>query len=408
MTDAQKLQLAAATARKELRALALKDDATAEDITAASARVDDLEARAAVLTAAEVAENGPAVVTTEDSEGREVRALEGRVEVRNYIGAAFDGGAVGGAEGEYNAALKIGARDFPLRLLAPEVETRATTDVDGAATQVSWLDRVFAGSAASHIGVTMPSVSPGVSSYPVTTAGPTAAQRGRAEAAADAAWTVGVTEVKPTRNAVRVVFTSEDAARLPGLEQALRRDMRAALVAGIDKAIFVGDSGANEDAGDITGFQTAGIGEVTVKQTDKIKAAKTLEVFVDLIEGLYAGSLGDLRIVSSVGAARLWLKTIAAATVENQTVAQFLMASGLSWMTRADIDTATAAGDFGAFIGLGRGIAGSAVAPVWESARLILDPYSGAARGETALTLQTLWGFAIPRTANYKRLKFVA
>ena len=305
-------------------------------------------------------------------------------------------------------ALKIGARDFPLRLLAPEVETRATTDVDGAATQVSWLDRVFAGSAASHIGVGMPSVSPGLSSYPVTSAGPTAAQRGRAEAAADAAWTVGVTEVKPTRNAVRVVFTSEDAARLPGLEQALRRDMRAALVAGIDKAIFVGDSGANEDAGGITGFQTAGIGEVTLKQTDKIKAAKTLEVFVDLIEGLYAGSLGDLRIVSSVGAARLWLKTIAAATVENQTVAQFLMASGLSWMTRADIDTATAAGDFGAFIGLGRGIAGSAVAPVWESARLILDPYSGAAKGETALTLQTLWGFAIPRTANYKRLKFVA
>ena len=46
-------------------------------------------------------------MTGEDAEARERRALEGRVEVRNYIGAAFDGGAVGGAEGEYNA----GAQD---------------------------------------------------------------------------------------------------------------------------------------------------------------------------------------------------------------------------------------------------------------------------------------------------------
>ena len=204
-----------------------------------------------------------------------------------------------------------------------------------------------------------------------------------------------------------MVFSSEDAARLPGLELALRRDMQAALVAGIDKAIFVGDDGANENVADITGFQTASISESTLTQANKVKADKTLEVFADLIDGQYAGSLGDMRIVTSVGAARLWIKTIAASTVENQTLAQFLMASGLKWMTRGGIDTATANGDFGAFIGLGRGIAGPAVAAVWESAKLIADPYSKAATGETALSLQTLWGFQIPRTANFKRLKFV-
>ena len=406
MTDAQRLQLAATEARKELRALALNDDATAEQIAEATGKVDALEARAAVLTAAEDAENGPDKFTAEDAEARELRALEGRVEVGRYIGAAVDRQSVDGAEAEYNAALKMGAGAFPLRLLAPEV--RATTDVDAGANAGAWLDRVFAQSAAMHLGVSMPSVPVGVRTYPVTTGGASAAQRGRSEAAADAAWTVGVTEVKPSRNAVRVVFNAEDAARLHGLEGALRRDMRMALVEGIDRAIFLGDDGANENVADITGLQIAAIGESTLTQALKVKPADTLGVFADLIDGVYAGSLGDLRIVTSVGTSRLWLKTIANNAVENQTLAQFLTASGLSWMTRGGIDTATADGDFGAFIGLGRGIQGAAVAPVWEAAKLINDPYTGAAKGEVALTLQTLWGFQIPRTANFKRLKFVA
>ena len=78
MTDAQRLQLAAATARKELRALALTDDASAEDIQAASAKVDDLEARSAVLSAAEEAEHGAPKVTGEDAEARERRELRGK------------------------------------------------------------------------------------------------------------------------------------------------------------------------------------------------------------------------------------------------------------------------------------------------------------------------------------------
>ena len=66
----------------------------------------------------------------------------------------------------------------------------------------------------------MESVPAGVaSSHPVTTAGASAAQRQRStDAAADAAWTIGVTEMKPKRNAVRLLFSIEDAARIPGLE----------------------------------------------------------------------------------------------------------------------------------------------------------------------------------------------
>ena len=106
---------------------------------------------------------------------------------------------------EYSQAVGAGGR-FPLELLAPELEQRATTDTDSAAQQQTWLDRLFAGTEAAHLGISMRSVSPGVASLPIATAGASAAQHGRQEAAVDAAWTVSVTEIKPSRNAVRAVF----------------------------------------------------------------------------------------------------------------------------------------------------------------------------------------------------------
>ena len=80
----------------------------------------------------------------------------------------------------------------------------------------------------------------------------------------------------------------------------------------------------------------------------------------------------------------------------------------MSWTTRGGIDTATANGDFGAYVGLGRGIDGAGIAAIWEAAQMIRDPYSGATTGEVQLTLNYLWQLAFPRTANFKRLKFVS
>lgn len=406
MTDRQRLELAAAKARKELRELALEDGATAERIAEATAKVDNLEARAAALAGDPEPNGTDPEPGGEDAEGRELRRLAGRVEVRRYIGAAMDGGTVNGAEAEYNGALGMSAGRFPLRLLAPE--RRTTTDAEAGVAQQGWTDRLFADTAAMRLGITMPGVAAGVASYPVTTGGASAAQRGRGEAAANAAFTIGTTELKPTRNAVRAVFSVEDAARLRGLEDALRRDLRMALAEGIDRAIFTGDSGANENAADITGLTAAAnVVEKTLTQANKVKGDKTLEAFVSLIDGIHASGANGLRIVAAVGANTLWETTVHAATVDNETVAGFLRRAGLGWMVRGGIETATTDGKFGAFVGRARGIAGAGVAPVWEAARLIRDPYSGAASGEVAVTLQTLWAFKLPRPANFARLKFV-
>lgn len=345
---------------------------------------------------------------TEDAEDKERTELRAKVSLVDYIDAAGKGRDVAGAAGEYCDALDIRRDRFPLALLAPEVETRATTDTDGRVTQGSWVDRLFAMTMARRLGVTFASVSPGQVSYPVVTAGASAAQRGRSEAAADAVWTLGATAIEPTRNTVRAKFNRVDALRLPGLEQALRRDLRMAIMEGVDRAIFEGDAGANEDAADITGLLSAGIGESEVTQANKVKGDKTLEAFTGMVDGIHAGSLGDLNIVSFVGAWRLWENTVHNAAAENQTIAQFLRAAGLSWGLRGGIESATDAGDFGAIVGLARGIQNAAVAAVWEDAALVRDPYSDASGADIALTMHTFWGFKLPRPASFKRLKFAA
>ena len=323
-----------------------------------------------------------------------------------YVGAAIEQRAAAGAEGEYNQALGIAGNRFPLELLAP-AEHRASTAVDTQTMPRTWLDRLFSETAAMRLGITMESVPVGSASFPVTTAGASATQRGKSEAAADAVWTIGVTELTPKRNAVRLTFNIEDTARIPGLESALTRDFKMALTEGIDRAVFLGDSGATPNAGDIVGLTTAAITETTITQSNKVLGPGTLAAFTGQVNGIHAKNLADLNVIASVGAWRLWEDTIINSTADNMTLAAFLRDAGLSWSARGNIDDNTANNDFGAFIGRAMGIDGAGVAAVWEAGELIRDPYGAAAGGEVALTLCYLWDFGLPRTSNFRRVKFV-
>ena len=424
MTNAQKrlreLRNRQSTERGRMAELALVDELTDEqrnELDTIEKGTPDLERQLRAATVAvetEEAEQRTAAPEGGDGEDRERAELRGRIRLGGYLAAAVEMRAADGAEAEYNAAVGITGNRFPLELLAPpedraqRTEDRATTGVDTTTTPRRWLDRLFAGTAAERIGVTMESVGAGVASYPVTTAGASAAQRAKSEAAADAAWTIGVSELKPTRNAVRLVFNLEDTARIPGLESALTRDLRMALREGVDRAIFLGDTGASGADADITGLNTAAITEVEIAQADKILGPGTLTAFTGMVDGIHANALGDLRVVTAIGAWRLWETTIHNSGADSMTLAAFLRTAGLSWSSRGEIETATADGDLAAFVGRSMGIEGAAVAPVWDAGELIRDPYTGAAKGEVAITLCYLWNFGIPRAANFQRIAFGA
>ena len=406
----------------ELAEAAELSDETRGELDAIETGTPDLERQLRAATTAvenEESEQRTAAKNGEgadllDTEDRERDELRGKTRMGRYVQAAIEMRSVDGAEGEYNAAVEIGGNRFPLELLAPPErrvtagpEDRAVAGVDIQTMPRTWLDRLFADAAATRVGVSMETVPSGAASYPVTTAGAGAAQRGKSQAAADAAWAIGVTELKPKRNAVRLLFNLEDAARIPGLESALTRDLRMALVEGIDRAIFLGDSTATPNVGDVVGLNTAtGITEEELTQAQKILWPATVSAFMKMIDGLHASAPADLRIVSSVGASRLWHSTTANAN-RNESVAQIMNGNGLNFMARANITETTGNNDFGAFIGRGRGINGAGVADVRSAGELIRDPYSGAAKGEVALTLCYLWDFQLPRASNFMRLKFV-
>ena len=413
MTRLQKLQLRQSEARASMGILldtpeADRAETFSDDLAKLTKEMRALEPE---LQAAIVAgEPEPVEDTTKDTaEGNELRGLRERVDFGKYVSAAMGGHGVNqGAELEYNQHLGVADGYFPMSLLAGKLETRAAIDGEAATSQGTWLDRVFHGTAAERVGISFRPVAPGVAAYPVTTSGGAPQQRGRTQSATERTYSVVVTEIKPSRRAVHGIYSIEDDARLSGLSEAIERDMRAAMVESVDLAVFKGDAGANEDSADIVGMQTAAIAEATITQANKIKADEVLKYFLAYVDGKYAASLSDIRLVTSVGANTLWYGGIHNSAADNQTVAQFLMAAGLSWTARGGIDANTANNDFGAYFGLARGIEGAGVAAIWEQGQLIRDPYSGAASGEVALTLNYLWQLAFPRTDNFKRLKFVS
>ena len=411
MTDLQKLELKLGEIRRKLA----EAIGTAEpDMEAVDALTAEIRSTDALLVAQRLIEPEPETTTSTTgsltAEERELAELRSNVEFGKYVSAALGGmPVIAGPEAEYNQHLGLPANYFPLELLSGPLEKRAARDGDAEGNQASWLDRVIADSAAQRIGVTFPSAGAGVAAYPVMTVGASGVQRGRTEAVAEGTYTVAVTELKPSRNAIHAIYSLEDELRLPGYSEAIARDMGTSMMETIDKAIFIGDSGANENTVDITGFTTAGITEVTITQANKVKGDELLKLFLAYVDGQYAAGMGDVRVVASVGSNTLWGGTVHAAAVDNQTVAAFLRANGVSWTVRGGINTDTDNDDFGAFIGLARGVEGAAVAPIWNRGQLIRDQYGDhATKGEVGLTLNYFWNFGVPRSANFKRIKYVS
>ena len=410
MTDLQKIQLRRSEVRSRVSELSAIEAPTIEQTTemvTLNAEYQGLEVREQSAIIAGDGSTEP--VVTEDGEGAELRSIRSRADFGAYLSASLERRSiVNGAELELNQGMGIPLDRFPLEMLLGDVETRAAIDGDAQGNQQTWIERLFSDTAAMSLGISMPSVAPGVAAYPLLVSDAAGAQRGRTQAAAAATISATITEVKPTRNAVHAVYSVEDDARLPGLADSIRRDLSMAMTEKIDRTIFLGDTGATPNTADIAGLTTAtGVTELTLMQSEKVKYDDVLALLAALIDGKYAASMADIRIVASVGSNTLWISTVAN-TNRNETVAQVLRSNGVTWMTRGDIDDATAAGDFGAFIGLQRGIMNAGVAPVWSSAQLITDVFSGAKSGEVQLSLNFLWGLAFPRAANFRRLKYVA
>ena len=100
------------------------------------------------------------------------------------------------------------------------------------ASQATWLDYLFAGTAADRVGVSFRPVASGTHTIPTFSAAPSGVQRGRTEAVAEGTYTLAVSEMTPKRNAVYGIYSVEDESRLAGMSDSMvRADVGAGLPA---------------------------------------------------------------------------------------------------------------------------------------------------------------------------------
>ena len=388
--EAWAAQLKGRIAANEAALKRLGDDATTEE----RAQYDAVTALDKTML--EAVEKAVEAAKREDEP--EWRQLTTAIETADYIPAALKDRAIEGRAAEINKELGLTDRHMPYAALLDEkdrVEMRQDADVavvDAAKgkPRMNVIPRVFRRSDAAFCGVMMPSAPRGLPIYPVFTSG-AAGEMAAAGDGVDAETTTFTgTMIEPTRATANYLMRVEDAAQFADLESLLRADLRMALNKLMDDAVVSLDaSGANPGSiiSHATGAPAAN--PAAVATLGDIDGA-----FTDGIDGLYAYSRADVRILHGIELEKYLGKT--RHTEIPDTYATLVdRAGGMRRATSripkdmpvADIERAyrIVPNEMRAY------------APVWEGLEMIRDPYTDAKSGKVRITMLMLFGFDIPR-----------
>lgn len=434
MTRSQELAVRASEHRTKLNELAAVDEPTAEQLAELESVRGAYASTEAQLRAAIMGEssgNGSAPTgdggggdgdgdggTVDppvelDRDGRDPKWVEQlrQVELRAYLESAMHGGsALSGAAAEVNQELELKPNQLPFELLDPaldegsgRLEERADAATSAPATLPAGSDpilgRIFSRSVASWIGVRMPSVGIGKRQYPVLTGGTSASMKAKgAEVDAEAA-TFEVTEVSPTRLTARYLFRIEDLATFPGMEAALRRDLGSTMSDELDKQVISGNAAAPNFAGFFHNNTLAAPVEPTA-QTD---VAGYIGLVTGMVDGKIATMGNQIRLLIGPQTYRHAATQFLASTELAGLGAVQRTGGGVRVSDRVPV-AAAVGGKLRQELLAIRGM-GSVVCPMWPSITLIRDVYSGAAKGEVAITAVALHGFAMVRDDGFARLK---
>lgn len=404
MSESQRKALALSEVRSQLNALIEKrnklpadQEPTAADVSemdTATRRVSALEVeyRAALTAEADAEQKRAATDTaTEDREAKERRELRERSRIGRFIGACIEGRLLDGAEREYQQAEGLGDHTVPLDLF--QVEQRAATDgrvevrevTPAPATTNEMLDpivpAIFDRSAAAWLGISMPSVGVGDHGYPVLSTSVTGGPVAKSATAPETAGAFTVTMAQPRRISGGFRFTREDAARLSGMEAALRENISSVLSDALDNQAL---NGSGSGDGTINGLLN-----ILDDPAAPVSGAETFARYVAAaashVDGLFAVDLGGVRQLVGVdtyghmaGAFRSdedsmtaegWLMDRTGGVRTSRRIA-----APATNVQQAIVRRANPMGDR------------VAVMPTWAGLRLIRDEYTRAREGEVMVT----------------------
>ena len=420
MLKSQELQIQMSQIRNKLNTLQDTDEGVIEKRAELVGELTTAESeyQAAVATesslAAEAAHGGQNELTP-------LVELRGRVQVSEYINAAVERRNIDGAASEYNKELgySTAGSHVPVELLAdgmPQVEDRvdAVTTLDAGTISPRpagrFLDRVMAGTHAAFLGIQFDSVGVGQPLHTIMTGGTKAAMRAKSQEQDAVAANFKIETLAPKRLTARYVWTVEDQAKLAGLEAALRRDLALVMAEHMDYTIIAGDTDATGNDADIVGLlgDAANVPATDVDGAnggDVVTMSSLLAVLAGKVDGYYARVPSDIAMLISVG---LNINLLSTFTNAQQTELKGDTIGRVGYRRQVheklDGNAAIADDDVIALGSRARHLNGVGVAAMWPTVNLITDPYTGASKGEIALTAIGLWDFRVLRTESFFKL----
>ncbi len=389
MTNAQKLAVRLSEVREKLNQLSGKDELSAaeeSEMRTLSGEYPALEARHRAALISESAEEAAAGKDTDpgDGEDGERRELRSRSRLSRYMTAALDGVPVDGAEAELSAASGCPG-SVPLELFEHrrDPEQRAVTPAPSTTdeTLAAIVPAIFDRSAAAWLGIEMPTVQTGDAGFPVLSTSLTGGPKAKSTAAAEDAGAFTVTMSQPRRVTGSFRFTVEDAARLSGMEEALRMNIASVLSDELDNQAI---NGSGTGDGTINGLLNI-LTDPAVPAANAEDFARYVAAASSHVDGLFAVDLGGVRQLVGPHTYR-HAAGVFRANEDSMTAEGWLMdrtgglrtsrriADPASNIQQAIVRRANPMNDR------------VAVMPTWQGMQLIRDPYSSAAKGEVVVT----------------------
>ena len=401
MTTAQKLAVRLSEVREKLNQLSGKDELTDEEqseMRTLSGEYPALEARHRAAMIAESAEEAAAGEDTDSGDGEdgERRELRSRSRLSRYVGAALDGVPVDGAEAELSAAAgcpgSVPLELFEARAGTGDPERRAVTPAPATTDEnlAGIVPAIFDRSAAAWLGMEMPSVPTGDAGYPVLSTSLTGGPVAKSAEADESAGAFTVTMAQPRRISGAFRFTVEDAARLSGMEAALRANISAVLSDALDNQTVNGSGTADGTLNGLLAILT----DPAAPAADAEDFGRYVAAAASHVDGLFAVDLagvrqlvgvqtyghmaGTFRSDSDSMTAEAWAMTRTGGVRTSRRIA-----APASSIQQAIVRRSNPAGDR------------VAVMPVWQGLQMIRDPYTNARKGEVGLTALMLVGDVI-------------
>ncbi|MFZ5693903.1 MAG: phage major capsid protein [Pseudomonadota bacterium] len=275
MLESVKIQRRQSEIRQALAALVGKEKPTEDemrqmDVLDVEYRQNESRFRAALI--AEDTERREHKDELETRSDREYAELIGKFEMRQVALALDEGRALDGATAEVVQELrsKGGYQGIPVPWAALEQragETVASGVFDPKVTRPV-IDRIMPDSVAAKMGGQMINIDSGLIEWPVVSSSVSAGW-----AASETGNVAGPTVFATTDKAMTPANTFGITMHVtrksmkqsgPALEQAIRRDMQAAIASGLDRAAFLGTGADGQPLGVITGYSTYGITQTDV------------------------------------------------------------------------------------------------------------------------------------------------